>query len=202
MKNMKKIMRILCCLLAVCMVAGAFVGCGGSNKSETKEETNPAPGTVDNPTETPVDPTEPADPTDPVIEFDPAIDADPDPITLNIGTYNIANGSKVDHQMIKLAKDIVDQKLDIVGLEEVDQFCTRSGNMDTMKTMSELTGMPYYAHINTPDGKEIQLGSLKTSDAAEGSEVKMLLYCDKALLPGIKTLYVSSEQPWDVADNT
>lgn len=142
MKNMKKIMRILCCLLAVCMVAGAFAACGESKKKETKPATEPAPGTVENPTG---DPTEPADPTDPVIEFDPAIDADPDPITLNIGTYNIANGSKVDHQMIKLAKDIVDQKLDIVGLEEVDQFCTRSGNMDTMKTMSELTGMPYYA---------------------------------------------------------
>lgn len=142
MKNLKKFMRILCCLLAVCMVAGAFAACGESKKSETKPATEPAPGTVENPTG---DPTVPVTPPEDEIKFDPAIDSDAEPIQLNIGTYNIANGRQVNHQMIKLAKDIVDQKLDIVGMQEVDQFCDRSGNMDTMKTMSELTGMPYYA---------------------------------------------------------
>ena len=51
-------------------------------------------------------------------------------------------------------------------------------------------GMPYYARINTLDGAEIPVGSLSPNDVAAGSAVKMLLYCDKNLLPTIKMLYV------------
>ena len=137
-KNIKYMLRILCALMAVCMLAGAFAGCG--KKNDDKTSTKPQ-----GETETSGAATEPGKTTTPGDEYDPSVDEDPTPITLNIGTYNIANGSKVSHNMILLAKDIVDQKLDIVGLQEVDMFCNRSNNMDTMKTLSEMTGMKYYA---------------------------------------------------------
>jgi len=145
-KNFKMMMRIVCCLLSVCFVASAFAPCGKKNSNNNKpDDENPSASKPGDPT--------PGDPTsqDPV---DPSVDEDPAPITLNIGTYNIANGRQVNHKMIMLAKDIVDQNLDVVGLQEVDQFCDRSGNMDTMKTLSELTGMKYYTFF-----KAINLGS-------------------------------------------
>lgn len=58
-------------------------------------------------------------------------------------------------------------------------------------------GMPYYARINTLEGEEIHVGSLNSGDIAAGSEVKMLLYCDKALLPTIKVLYVFPAEEYD-----
>ena len=58
-------------------------------------------------------------------------------------------------------------------------------------------GMPYYARINTLEGDEIPVGSLNPGDIAAGSEVKMLLYCDKALLPTIKVLYVFPAEEYD-----
>lgn len=58
-------------------------------------------------------------------------------------------------------------------------------------------GMPYYARINTLEGDEIHVGSLNPADIAAGSEVKMLLYCDKALLPTIKVLYVFPAEEYD-----
>lgn len=63
------------------------------------------------------------------------------------------------------------------------------------------SGMPYYACINTLDGDPIQVGSLNPGDVAEGGKVMMLLYCDKSLLPTIKTLYVFPEEEYDDGDD-
>ena len=69
---------------------------------------------------------------------------EPDVLKLKIGSFNIANGSKVSHNLTKIAKDIKDLDLDIVGLQEVDRFASRSQYLDTMKRLSELTGYQYY----------------------------------------------------------
>ena len=69
---------------------------------------------------------------------------EPTEMKLRIGTYNIANGAKVGHDLQKIADDILSMELDIVGLQEVDKFATRSKYLDTMKTLSELTGYEYY----------------------------------------------------------
>lgn len=61
-------------------------------------------------------------------------------------------------------------------------------------------GMPYYARINRLDGDKIPVGSLSSSDVAAGSNVKMLLYCDKALLPKIEVLYVFPDEEYDDGD--
>ena len=173
MKKMQKFGKLLSMILAIAMLASTMVACGGAKTAETKEPTaeNTAPvvlPTVEIPTEEPTE--EPSTPAA--------------PLQLIIGSYNIANGSKVNHQMEKLAKDITDAKLDIVGLQEVDQFCTRSGNMDTMKTMSELTGMPYYAFFkainlsgNGPDGKgEYGIGVLSKYPILETERVELNSY--------------------------
>ena len=136
-KNMKMILRVMCAVLSACMLIGALAACG-SNKNSS----DPAsPDSSDNNNNN-------------NYEFDPKVDSDVAPITVNIGSYNIANGRFVDHDMSVLAKDITDQKLDIVGLQEVDMNVDRSQNMNTMKVLSELTGYQYYCFF-----KSINLGS-------------------------------------------
>ncbi len=70
---------------------------------------------------------------------------------LRIGTYNIANGREIDHDMQIIANDIVEQGLDIVGLQEVDRNSPRSKNLDTIALLSELTGYKYYAYVKCLD---------------------------------------------------
>jgi endonuclease/exonuclease/phosphatase family metal-dependent hydrolase len=69
---------------------------------------------------------------------------EPDVLKLKIGSFNIANGAYVSHNLKKLADDIKEFDLDIVGLQEVDRFASRSQYLDTMKKLSELTGYKYY----------------------------------------------------------
>ncbi len=136
-----KWLRILCALLTFVFVMGAFTACGDNKKDETPSDP-PAPDTSD-PDNNKNNP-----------EFDPAVDSDVKPIKLNIGSYNIANGSKVDHDFKKLAADILSANLDVVGLQEVDINCDRSGNIETIKELSKLTGYQYYCFF-----KAINLGS-------------------------------------------
>lgn len=63
---------------------------------------------------------------------------------LTIGSYNIAATSKVGYDPDVIARDILDQELDIVGLQEVDRLATRSKYHDIMKELSEETGYEYY----------------------------------------------------------
>jgi endonuclease/exonuclease/phosphatase family metal-dependent hydrolase len=68
----------------------------------------------------------------------------PTTMTLKIGSYNIANGSYVSHNLQKIADDILDLDLDVVGLQEVDYLSGRSKYLDTMRVLAELTGYQYY----------------------------------------------------------
>ena len=65
-------------------------------------------------------------------------------LKLKVGSFNIANGSKVSHNLKKIADDIKELDLDIVGLQEVDRHASRSQFLDTMKRLSDLTGYKYY----------------------------------------------------------
>ncbi len=89
-------------------------------------------------------------------------------ITIRVGSYNIANGREVDHDMQKLANDITNARLDIVGLQEVDRFASRSKFTDTVKVLSELTGLRYFAYTKTvniagDEGKYGQAGEYGTA---------------------------------------
>ena len=82
--------------------------------------------------------------------------------TLNFGSYNIANGREVGHDLTLIGEDIKDKGLDIVGLQEVDQFVPRSKNQDSIKILSESSGLPYYCFFKAIDlsGGEYGLGVL------------------------------------------
>ncbi len=65
-------------------------------------------------------------------------------ITLRVATFNIQNGSGVNHDMSKLAELITPLNLDIVGLQEVDVGTSRAGGLDTLKLLAEAAGYQYY----------------------------------------------------------
>jgi endonuclease/exonuclease/phosphatase family metal-dependent hydrolase len=67
-------------------------------------------------------------------------------VSLRVGTFNIQNGGGVGHDFSVLAQDILDQGLDVVGLQEVDMFTSRNKGQDTMKALSEATGYKYYGY--------------------------------------------------------
>jgi len=68
---------------------------------------------------------------------------------LKIASYNIKNGVLADHDFEVLAKDILATGADIVGLQEVDQNTSRNGYQDTLKLLSQYTGMQYYSFLPT-----------------------------------------------------
>lgn len=75
-------------------------------------------------------------------------------MNLRVASYNIKHGAQVDMNMQILADDICGLDIDIVGFQEVDINAPRSGYIDTMKLLSEASGMPYHAFA-----KAIPLGT-------------------------------------------
>ena len=72
-------------------------------------------------------------------------------ITLRVGSYNIKNGAQVGHDMSKIAADIIDLNLDIVGLQEVDICTNRAKGLDILKLLAEATGYQYYEFTKAID---------------------------------------------------
>lgn len=124
--------RWISLLLAFLMAATWLVGCTGEA----------LPNTPDNPDQ-PAQPEQPENPKQPEEEEGD----EPKIMELRIGSYNIANGKYVDHDLSVLADDILDQDLDIVGLQEVDRLATRSKYIDTMADLADLTGYDYYYFV-------------------------------------------------------
>ena len=154
---MKKIFRFIILSLALALILCPLAACN----SEPDATEAPTDAPTDAPTEKPAEkptskPTE--KPTEKVIEL-PKL---PSGMELKIGSYNIANGRNVDHDLSVLGNDIKEQGLDIVGIQEVDQFVNRSGNQDTMKILSETSGLEYYTFFRAilHDGGEYGLGIL------------------------------------------
>jgi endonuclease/exonuclease/phosphatase family metal-dependent hydrolase len=65
-------------------------------------------------------------------------------MTLRIGTYNIRNGDGGE-SLGGMAALIIDARLDIVGLQEVDVGVPRSKGLDLARELSDRSGLPYYA---------------------------------------------------------
>ena len=94
---------------------------------------------------------------------------------LNFGSYNIANGRDVGHDLTLIGEDIKDKGLDIVGLQEVDQFVPRSKNQDSIKILSESSGLPYYCFFKAIDlsGGEYGLGVLSRYPIVESESMQL-----------------------------
>ena len=75
----------------------------------------------------------------------------PESLELTLATLNIKHGAEGPE---KIAAAIREISPDIIGLEEVDVNCERSGNTDEPAILAELAGYPYYAFA-----KAIPLGS-------------------------------------------
>ena len=64
--------------------------------------------------------------------------------TLGIGTYNIKSLNYGKNDLKSFNKDIIDLKLDIICLQEVDKNSLRSGNFDMLKIMANSSVYCYY----------------------------------------------------------
>ncbi|MBQ9848667.1 MAG: endonuclease/exonuclease/phosphatase family protein [Clostridia bacterium] len=127
----KALSLILAALLVCCSVFATACNEGESSEAESPEAESTAPATK----------------------------------KLRVGTYNIKHGADVspddntdgkdaNADAIKvIAEDIKSLDLDIVGLQEIDQFMTRSGDVDTMGLLAEHTGYKYYYYIKAIDSK-------------------------------------------------
>ncbi|MFA7494636.1 MAG: endonuclease/exonuclease/phosphatase family protein [Proteiniphilum sp.] len=70
------------------------------------------------------------------------------PQSLKIMTYNIHRGQDADNndRLMEMAVFIKESGADIVGLEEVDSVCYRSGQVDQARILAEYSGM-YYTFV-------------------------------------------------------
>ena len=120
----------------------------------------------------------------------------PEPVKLNIGSYNIAHGSAVNLKMEKLGEDIKDKKLDIVGVQEVDQFSSRSMNIDTMKELSESSGLEYYAFFKAIDlrGGEYGVGILSKYPILETEKTELYSGTEEQRVLGHAVIDVGGER--------
>jgi len=74
-------------------------------------------------------------------------------LTVTLATYNIKHGAD---GLDKIAEAIREISPDIIGLEEVDVNCERSGNVDEPAELARLAGYPYYVFsraISLGDGE-------------------------------------------------
>lgn len=65
--------------------------------------------------------------------------------SLTIMTYNIHHGANKQEELTldSMGLFIKESGADIIGLQEVDSVCNRSGKTDQMKRLAEITGMHY-----------------------------------------------------------
>ena len=145
-------------------------------EAPTEEPTEaPTSAPTEKPTEKPTEePTE--EPTeDPDMNTEKPTDNPTPVISLNIGSYNIANGRNVNHDLTVIGNDIKEKNLDIVGLQEVDQFVNRSGKQNTVKILSESSGLEYYAFFKAinHDGGEYGIGILSRYPIKSEKTVKL-----------------------------
>lgn len=79
------------------------------------------------------------------------------PITLRVMTYNIHHGEGIDKKidLARIAALITQEKVDLVGVQEVDKGVERSGRRDLIAELATLTGLtPIFAkNINHQGGE-------------------------------------------------
>jgi len=126
---------------------------------------------------------------------------------IHVMSYNIHHGA--NKQEVNTLKEIglfiKASGADLVGLQEVDSMCNRSGNEDQMKKLAEITGM-HYAFVRhfAYDGGAYGLGILsrypisdvkndRITSLPKGTEKKSLaLLSAKISLPGKKEIIFST----------
>ncbi len=98
--------------------------------------------------------------------------------TLKVMSYNIHIGqdSKNVDQLENLAEFIKSTQADLIGLQEVDSVCNRSGNIDQIKFLAEKTGMYYaYARHFAFDGGSYGIGILSKHPLSNVKDHRIIL---------------------------
>ncbi len=101
--------------------------------------------------------------------------------TLKVMSYNIHIGQDASNkdQLQNIADLIKSSKADIVGLQEVDSMCNRSGKIDQMKFLAEKTGMYYtYARHFAFDGGAYGIGILSRYPLSDIKDHRIILTSD------------------------
>lgn len=98
-----------------------------------------------------------------------------DRMKLSFGSYNIKHGADASLDMTKLASNITEFKMDVVGLQEVDQKTTRVNGIDTMKELSDATGYEHYAFFKAISykGGEYGVGILSKYPIVETERIAL-----------------------------
>lgn len=79
-------------------------------------------------------------------------------LTLKIASYNIAGGN-YDKELSAIAQDIIDCGADIVGIQEVDMFADRSGNIDMLDIIAKKAGFEYKLFVHAINIKGGEYGT-------------------------------------------
>jgi len=126
---------------------------------------------------------------------------------VQVMSYNIHHGANKQevYTLAEIGHFIKESGADLVGLQEVDSMCNRSGKEDQMKKLGEITGM-HYAFVRhfAYDGGAYGLGILskypisdvrndRITSLPKGDEKKSLaLLSAKIMLPGKKAIVFST----------
>ncbi|MHB1177283.1 MAG: endonuclease/exonuclease/phosphatase family protein [Daejeonella sp.] len=100
---------------------------------------------------------------------------------LKVMSYNIHIGQDVSgaDQLKNIADFIKSSKADLVGVQEVDSVCNRSGKIDQMKFLAENTGMYYaYARHFAFDGGSYGIGILSRYPLNDIKDHRVILTSD------------------------
>ncbi len=101
--------------------------------------------------------------------------------TLKVMSYNIHVGQDYTNKdyLQEMADFIKSSKVDLVGLQEVDSVCNRSGKVDQMKFLAEKTGMFYAYTSHFPfDGGSYGIGILSRYPISEVKDHRIILTSD------------------------
>jgi endonuclease/exonuclease/phosphatase family metal-dependent hydrolase len=125
--------------------------------------------------------------------------------SLKVMSYNIHHGADAAevNQLDNIARFIQSSGADLVGLQEVDSVCRRSGNVDQMKRLGELTGLHYvFVRHRAYDGGAYGQGILSRYPVADvrndrvtlltGSNGSTALLSVRVSLPGEKEVTFAS----------
>lgn len=101
-------------------------------------------------------------------------------LTFNVATYNIRHGSQNGMFIDDIAKLIVSHQIDIIGFQEVDRGCRRSGLKDVLTEIAKRTSLPYFRFFKAIDydGGEYGLGILSRF-IIQDDEVVFLSHCQE-----------------------
>lgn len=98
--------------------------------------------------------------------------------SLKVISYNIHIGqnSNNEDQLENLAEFIKSTQADLIGLQEVDSVCNRSGNVDQLKFLADKTGLYYaYARHFAFDGGSYGIGILSRHPLSNITDHRVVL---------------------------